>query len=339
MECKVSVLMSFYNEDLKFLKIAVESILSQTYKDFQFVIVSDNPDNSQLNDYIINLSLKESRLLFIQNKLNMGLTKSLNIGLKHCTGRYIVRMDADDYSFPDRIEKQLMFMEKHPELVASGTFAELMDENNKVIGKMQTSPDLKYLRALFPFRTPIYHPSAIIRREISGVPISYDENYIYSQDYALWFKLINMGISNINEYLIRYRLSKKQISSLYKDKIRDLDLKIRTESLLKYYKISDKTDANIIINLFYDNLSSLDNKAIQAALSRLRICNIDNPQIDLDSSLLFLFRVYCKFLASNFSVLNSVVNAIKMQFILHVKSLRPIMSILKYKISNIHVQS
>src|SRR3989344_8977423 len=115
----ITVLLSVYN-DSRFLKSAIESILNQTFSDFEFLVINDaSTDNTA---EIIN-SFSDPRLKTITNSHNLGLTKSLNIGLKEAQGKYIARLDADDISLPDRLKIQHDFMESHPDIALSGTDA------------------------------------------------------------------------------------------------------------------------------------------------------------------------------------------------------------------------
>ena len=103
----ISVIMSTYKEDEELLRESIESILNQTYKDIEFIIILDYPDNEIHQKVICEYASKDKRVHFYINQKNLGLTKSLNRGISLCTGDYIARMDADDISLSDRLEKQL----------------------------------------------------------------------------------------------------------------------------------------------------------------------------------------------------------------------------------------
>lgn len=116
-EPMVSVLMSVYGEPLEWLREAVGSILQQTYTDFEFIIVNDNPEREELDGFLRESATGDRRIHIIRNPENIGLTKSLNIGLRECRGRYVARMDADDVSHSTRFEKQVAYMDAHPDVV------------------------------------------------------------------------------------------------------------------------------------------------------------------------------------------------------------------------------
>ena len=132
-KCKVSVLMCVYNRET-YLQQAIDSILAQTFRDFEFVIVNDGSiDNSWqiLNEY----SEKDSRIVLIDNKKNIGLEKSLNKGLAATKGEYVARQDADDISLPNRLQLQVDYLENHPEIGALGSSIEFINSQGLVTGK------------------------------------------------------------------------------------------------------------------------------------------------------------------------------------------------------------
>lgn len=206
----VSVLLCFYNEKIEYLQNAINSIIHQTYNNIEFVIVSDNPNNYALNAYI--RSITDKRIKFIENPTNLGLTKSLNIGLKMCRGSYVVRMDADDISLPDRIEKQVAYMDAHPEVTACGGKALAINEYDEVISKINVPTNQRIFKYYALFASPIIHPTVIIRTS-QDISIQYDETFRYAQDYALWVSLLsqNYVLSNIDDVILKYRYSKNQI--------------------------------------------------------------------------------------------------------------------------------
>ncbi|MBO5613045.1 MAG: glycosyltransferase [Prevotella sp.] len=215
----VSVLMSVYKEDTRFLCEAIESILNQTYRDFEFVIIGDSPksDRERVFSVVEEYASKDGRIKFYPNAHNIGLPKSLNEGLSHCTGKYIVRMDADDISVPERLEKQVAFMEANPHILASGAWFEFIDEEGNHSGNIVRHKDsTEQIRLDILKNTVLGHPISIYRRVISGIDVRYDvsESVRYAEDYALWVWILQYGdISNIQEVLLYYRLSNQQITT------------------------------------------------------------------------------------------------------------------------------
>ncbi len=211
---EISVVMCFYKEPLQWISAAVESILGQTFTDFEFLIICDNKNYADALEYLENVSAKDSRVRLIVNEKNIGLTKSLNRGISLANGKYIARMDADDISFPERFEKQVAFMNSHPEISVCGTMIHTINENGKVIkrGKYtkQCSSNWCFLHNV------LAHPSVMFRKDITDLrtPL-YNEEFRYSQDYELWHFLILKDLKThiLEDVLLLYRKSRNQIST------------------------------------------------------------------------------------------------------------------------------
>lgn len=233
----VSVIMGIYNEPLEWIKQSIDSILNQTFVDFEFIIVNDNPlryeNYIQLKEY----QQIDKRIVIVENESNIGLTESLNKALLLAKGKYIARMDADDISLPNRLMLQYQYMEEHLSVVVCGT-------NFKCIGKnsLLTIPNwLKYdninIKAQLLFNSCFLHPTVFIRKSILDTyQISYDSSYKQSQDYRMWEILSNCGeFANLRQKLLKYRLSDVQIttiSSKQQAKYRDnISLRLKNEWL------------------------------------------------------------------------------------------------------------
>lgn len=213
---QVSVLMSVYSEPLEWVKQAIDSILTQTFTDFEFIIINDKPDRAELSEFLKHEAEKDTRIKVHTNPENIGLTKSLNVGLKLCQGKYIARMDADDISHNERIEKQVSFMERNPLVGVCGTDRNFIDEKGMRSKKRNTrhlySNELK---SIFLLRSPFVHPSVMFRHRIIDEGYKYDETFVCAQDYNLWGRLLldNEIFRNIEDRLLDYRISVSQLSS------------------------------------------------------------------------------------------------------------------------------
>lgn len=215
---KISVIMSVYKEPVEWMCQSIDSILDQTFGDFEFIIINDNPSRDDNHCILRQYAEKDSRIVIISNLENIGLTKSLNKGLDIAKGEYIARMDADDISMPDRLEKQLLFMDSNPDVIASGAQAVMINETGKKIGQWSVSTEWTDLIRSLLFRSPIVHPLAFFKRTVNNIPIYYDESYVCSQDYALWATLIkDHKIVNLDDILLQYRISTQQISTKNND--------------------------------------------------------------------------------------------------------------------------
>jgi glycosyltransferase involved in cell wall biosynthesis len=206
--------MATFNTETTMLKDAVNSILDQTFKDFEFIIIDDGSDNESVS-YLKSIS--DSRVRIITNPHNMGITKSLNIGLQHAQGKYLARMDADDVSAPTRLEKEYCYMEKHPDVVVCGSRTADFDDKSIVCGFEGKQRSLKMeeyrVRLLFKNPGPI-HPTSMIRREVLITNnVFYDERLIYAQDYGMWEVLSHYGrIHTLKDILLYRRKHDNQIS-------------------------------------------------------------------------------------------------------------------------------
>lgn len=199
--------MSVYNGE-KYLREAIESILNQTFIDFEFIIVNDGSTDNSLK---IIKNYSDERILIINNEKNIGLTKSLNKALKQAKGEYIARQDADDISLPNRFEKQVKHFEKHPEVVLVGTNVCLIDETGEIIEKRVVSakPSIKDLFKKNRFS----HGSVMIQKEIVDKLGGYNELFKYSQDYELWLRIAKCyEVRNLTQVLYKLRFHNENIS-------------------------------------------------------------------------------------------------------------------------------
>ena len=202
----ISVLMSVYNETPEWIQQSIDSILNQSFGDFEFIIINDNPDDTQLREFLECYALKDTRIRVLTNSENIGLTKSLNKGLRLCKGRYIARMDADDISLPERFRLQHDFLNNNPQIGVCGTLVEKIDKNNKKIGRIKLFCSSKDLRDSVYFFSPFVHPTVMIRKEIME-QFEYDENCRIAQDWNLWLRLSKKySFANIDSVLLYYRI-------------------------------------------------------------------------------------------------------------------------------------
>ncbi len=199
--------MSVYNGE-KYLEQAVASILNQTFRDFEFIIINDGSTDSSLQ---ILESYTDPRL-YIINQENIGLTKSLNKGINIANGKYIARMDSDDVSLPNRLEKQVAYLDKNKDTICVGCLSIFIDSRNKIINYEQLSKKL-FLNELLPKGNAFSHGSAMFRRRDFLNIGGYREFFTYVQDYDLWLRMLHIGrIAIINNYLYRLRITKESIS-------------------------------------------------------------------------------------------------------------------------------
>lgn len=208
---KITVLMPVYNGE-KFLREAINSILMQTFKDFEFLIINDGSADKTAH---ILKTYNDSRIRIINHKGNKGLISSLNEGVKLAKGKFIIRMDQDDISLPLRLEKQIGFMRDNPDTVVCGTCLKLFDSDNDNIWKVPG--DFERIRCLMLFYSVIYHPTVIIRTKIfKKLNFYYDKSFSHADDYELWVRIMeNFKVSNLEEVLLYRRVHQDSIGNTY----------------------------------------------------------------------------------------------------------------------------
>lgn len=222
----VTVLLPVYNAE-KFLRRSIESILGQTYLNFELLIINDG--STDYSEEIIK-SFGDRRIRYLKNSSNLKLIKTLNLGIELAKGEFVVRMDADDEALPERIERQVAFMMKNPRLAASGTFAYRVSVGGKQENWRYPTTNSEMKCRLF-WGNSIIHPTAIIRRSIID-KIKYKEGYEHAEDYKLWTELITMyELANLPEYLLIYYEHKGQITNTKYQKMNDTKFKINREWL------------------------------------------------------------------------------------------------------------
>ncbi len=205
--------MSVYNAE-KYLREAIESILNQTFTDFEFLIINDcSTDTSRT----IIVSYTDNRIKLIDNEINIGLTKSLNKGIDLAQGKYIARIDADDISLPKRLLKQVDFLDKNTEYVAVGSEAISIDEYGNEINTWNCGCNFEQFYVNLFFGNTIPHSSVLIRSQIIK-EFKYNENFKYAQDYELWQRIAyQYKMTNLREVHICYRTYNWNISAKNKE--------------------------------------------------------------------------------------------------------------------------
>lgn len=209
--------MPVYNGE-RYLREAVESILGQTWSDFEFLVVDDGSTDASA---AIVESYADERIRLVRNGRNLGLIAALNKGLETARGRYVARMDADDVSLPRRLERQVAYMERNPEVCVAGSYCRVIDETGRSIRTFVPEPRgfLLSFRMHVEGLTPVYHPTVMFRtgpiREQGG----YSPDFPHAEDGALWFRLNAAGRSfaNIPEVLVLYRSHGGQITQTRSD--------------------------------------------------------------------------------------------------------------------------
>jgi glycosyltransferase involved in cell wall biosynthesis len=207
----VSIIMSVYNGK-QLLASTMRSMLNQTFGDFEFVIIDDGSTDG-VTDLLRDYAAKDPRIKLVVRE-NKGLTRTLNEGLHLATAPLIARMDADDIAMPDRLEKQVAFMDAHPEVVLLGGAHDYIDALGRKLITMKPPTDNAALQQqCLDGTTPICHPLAMYRRDAALKVGGYDESYLVAQDLDLWLRLGEVGeLACLADVILQYRLHEKSIS-------------------------------------------------------------------------------------------------------------------------------
>ena len=193
--------MPVYNAE-RFLREAVESILSQTFTDFEFLIIDDGSTDGSA---ALLKSYTDPRLCLVQNSVNLGLTATLNRGLKEARGEYVARMDADDVSLPERFAKQVTFLDRHPKIGIVGVWAQAFGDASF---RIPHPPAPETIRAKLLFDSALVHPAVLMRRSFLEAHSLRYQPLGHFEDYELWQRAARLfPLANIPETLFRYRVS------------------------------------------------------------------------------------------------------------------------------------
>lgn len=211
---EISVLMSVYNETADMLRCAVESVLRQSVRNFEFIIIADNPDATEQIRLLQEYQQKDQRIVIIYNSVNQGLAESLNTGLKAAQGKYIARMDADDISTDTRFQEEKDFLDRHQEcdLVCSGRF--FIDEKGRPLQKTLLVPkNDECLMKSLSVGSVIAHPTVMMRLDAVRNAGGYC-GYSVAQDFDLWLRMKKSGcrFHYIDKPLLYYRLREENVN-------------------------------------------------------------------------------------------------------------------------------
>ncbi len=323
----ISVIMSVFKEPIEWLCQSIDSIVNQTFKDFEFIIICDNPDYEEGIAILKKYAIRDDRIKLLFNVTNIGLTKSLNKGLSIAQGYYIARMDADDISLPNRLEEQVAFMEANPKCVASGSFARIIDEKGRKGTYWKTETKWEALKSTALFSSPILHPTAIFKRVINDKSISYNESKRYAQDYALWASLIGKYvILNYNKILLLYRHSGDQISSNHN--LEQSKSAIDTQSILfNELGLNSTPEIKKAISIITKSLSEFYSlRSLTILLYEFISSNSDNTSIDIKILKKMVFQYFCLYLPHYVGFLKAWGCALSLSKMIGTISLRPLTS-------------
>jgi glycosyltransferase involved in cell wall biosynthesis len=234
----VTVLMPAYNAE-KHISTAIESILGQTYKDFEFLIIDDGSQDKTW-EVIQKYAKTDKRIVSVKNDKNLKLAGVFNQGIQLANGEYIARMDSDDWSYPTRLEKQLEFLKNNPETVIVGCRVEICHENlEKIYLRNYGINDREIRGKIFRF-SPFCHPAIMARRNTMLSCGGYNPLLILGEDYDIYFRLGKKGkFANLPETLFKLRLHNSSTFRQNLKLVRRNTLYVRLKAVVEYeYKMS-----------------------------------------------------------------------------------------------------
>lgn len=217
---KVSVLTPIYNTNPVHLREMIESILSQTFTDFEFLILNDSPDNQEIENIVFEYVKNDKRIKYYKNERNLGITPSRNKLLKLATGEYLAIFDHDDISLPTRLEQEVAYLDAHPYVGVVSGWLQYFGDTDDVLKNPEKDTDIKMMLC---DNCQVAHTAAMIRKSVLvDNNIEYEEFYSPAEDYRLWARLMDVThFYNIQDVLVKYRWMGYNTSDILSDKISD----------------------------------------------------------------------------------------------------------------------
>lgn len=268
----ISVLMPVYNCAL-YLVEAVESILNQTFTDFELIILDDcSSDNSAE----IAKSFTDKRIIYHCNETNLGLANNLNVGLHMAKGKYIARMDGDDISLPDRFQTQIDFLESHPDIDLCSCGLQMFGTEN-TIWVRESDPEA--VKITMMFYSPVLHATSVWRKDsFEKHQLYYDQETFPAEDYDLWSRAIfYCRLVNIPQVLYKYRIHGIQVTKT-DDRVHQRNKDIQTNYLKKALPALNDADISDFVNHFigYDLNNGIQLKQLKLKYKKILLANRTN---------------------------------------------------------------
>jgi glycosyltransferase involved in cell wall biosynthesis len=246
----VSILIPAYNAGL-FVEEAMKAMLAQTWTDFELVIIDDGSTDDTYR-ILEKIADQDSRVRLVKNEQNMGLIATLNRGLQMATGKYIARMDADDYSPPQRLSLQVAYLESHQRTVAVGSNGLFF---GKKTGAVRVPQHANAVRTRLVFDNPILHSSILMRREwLAERGIQYRSHLLHSEDYDFWVQIVEAGgeIENLPEQLLHYRIHGTNVTQTKRQLLERTSGDIRRRQMASLGCTFSQQEINILDNFMFE---------------------------------------------------------------------------------------
>lgn len=208
---ELSVIMTTYNENLNFLKNCIDSVLRQTFNNFDFIIVTEPGETNM--DFLENVASIDKRVIILKNKTKLGISGSRNRAVQESSGEYIAMVDGDDYCDLNRFKKQLEFLESNPGISVVGSNMYLINEDNNLIGERKYPETFEDIKSSFLLTMSIANPTLIMRRkDIEDIGF-FDNYFTKAEDFELWLRFLvkDKKMHNLQENLLYYRIQTNHV--------------------------------------------------------------------------------------------------------------------------------
>lgn len=240
----LSLLMPVFNSEL-FVAEAIESILNQTFKDFEFLIL-DDASTDKSYEIIRNYEKRDSRIKVYNNDKNLGVVESRNKLINLSKGKYIAWLDSDDIAIENRLEKQINFLENHPEIGMVGSNASIIDENNNKIGKWVFETEPQKLKIELFFHSPFLSSSVVVRK-YNLLSDKYNPKYTVTEDFDFYSRISEKSeVANLSEFLVKYRINSNGLTRNNFEKMEFLSVQVIKEHT---ERLGIKLEENTVKNL------------------------------------------------------------------------------------------
>ena len=257
----VSVIIPCYNAE-KYVEQAIRSIMVQTYKNLEILITDDCSTDGSFA-ILQKLAKEDSRIKLFKNEQNQKIVRTLNALVERANGKYIARMDADDISLPKRIEKQVCFMEAHPDIAICGTNAWNIDENNRIISLTHLpirNSDVQFYKN---FSNPFYHPSVLVRTAVMKEYL-YDEKFLLAEDYDLWIRILGKRKgANLTNRFLYYRILQNSLSHNSQTKVKQQNIAVQVHNLHDFRLLKKLNNPILLGQILYYGLKKKEYSAWQ----------------------------------------------------------------------------
>jgi glycosyltransferase involved in cell wall biosynthesis len=230
---KVSVILPVYN-GARFIAKAITSILDQTFRNFEFIIIDDGSTDKTVS--IIN-SFRDNRIILLRNSTNLGIVESLNKGIRHAQGDYVCRMDADDISMESRFDQQVKYLENNQNIAVVGSQIILIDECDLEIGKIKYPITSQEIRRSIFIHNPFAHGATMIRARVLSECGLYDQRYLHNEDYDLWLRIgTKYRLANLSVPLLKRRIHISSITMKKENELVKYRLRTLHNAIINYYR-------------------------------------------------------------------------------------------------------